>query len=302
MLDPRIRQWQGKNVFLGTSSWKYPGWKGLVYNRGYRSDKEFNETCLEEYAENFTAVGVDHTYYTWPTEKAFEKYVQQTPPGFKFGLKATEAVTIFQYPNIKRYGKHAGTKNETFLDAGSFHANFLTPLERFKDRIGPVMLEFSQFYPGTIASGSEFTDRLDKFFTALGPDTGFQFAVELRNANWLKAPYFEMLARHRAAHVFNAWTRMPTLADQLEAARDFELPAVVSRILLAVGTKYAEAVEAFEPYDKILEEHAILRKGGAALIRTAVDRGIPAYVFVNNRAEGCAPRTIQAILDEVEAK
>lgn len=295
-MDERIARLRRRNVYLGTSSWKYAGWKGLVYRKPYRTEKEFNDTCLAEYAEHFTTVGVDHTYYAWPTEPAFSKYVDQTPDGFRFGLKATEKVTVFHYPKLKRYGKEAGKRNESFLDASLFQEKFLLPLEPFKQRLGPIMLEFSQFYPGTIASGSEFVERLDVFFNAV-KGSGFQFSIEIRNANWLKAPYFECLTRHGVAHVFNSWTRMPTILEQLEQSRDAELPMLVSRVLLQPGTKYEEAVEAFSPYDRLQETHPALRQGGAALIRRALDAGVPAYVFVNNRAEGCAPLTIAGILD-----
>ena len=107
------------------------------------------------------------TYYAWPTEKAFTTYSAQTPASFRFGLKATEKVTVFQYPKLKRYGKDAGTRNTSFLDPEAFRENFIGPLRPFRDRLSPIMLEFSQFYPGTLASGAEFVERLNRFFEAL---------------------------------------------------------------------------------------------------------------------------------------
>lgn len=295
-MDERIRKLLAKRVYVGSSSWKYEGWKGLVYQRPYKSKKEFEETCLSEYAEQYTAVGVDHTYYAWPTKATFERYVRQTPEHFRFGLKATEKITVLQYPKLKRYGKDAGKPNESFLDPAAFAMSFLAPLEDFKARLGPVMLEFSQFYPGMLSSGREFVERLDRFFDGIKEITGFQYAVEMRNSNWLKEPYFDVLRRHGVAHVFNSWTRMPTLLEQLELTKTHPQPCFPARLLLQPGTKYAEAVEAFSPYDKICEEQPDLRLGGARLIERAIELGVPAYVFVNNRAEGCAPRTIEAIL------
>ncbi len=286
-----------RRIYVGTSSWKYPGWKGFVYLRPYRSEKHFNETCLEEYAETFSAVGVDHTYYTWPTEKGFEKYVSQVPPTFRFGLKATEETTVFRYPKLSRYGKRAGTENEYFLDGPHFIEHFLEPLRRFREQIGPIMFEFSQFHPGMLESGSEFVARLDAFFGALSGEKEFQFSIELRNANWLKKPYFDCLARHGVSHVFNSWTKMPPIEEQRQAAAPFDLPSLVARVLLQPGTKYADAVEAFSPYDKICEPHPELREAAAEIIRQAKRLGKPAYVFVNNRAEGSGPLTIAGVLD-----
>lgn len=289
-----------RRIYVGTSSWKYPGWKGLVYHREYRSEKQFNDTCLEEYAETFTTVGVDHTYYAWPTEKGFEKYCAQVPTAFKFGLKVTEEITVVRYPHLKRYGKRAGTDNAGFLDPGLFREKFLGPLRPFKEHVGPLMLEFSQFHPGMVSSGSAFVEKLDGFFGALKDETEFSFAVEIRNAGWLKAPYFACLAKHGISHVFNSWTKMPTIEEQLAAAETFDAPSYVSRLLLQPGTKYEEAVEAFSPYDKLVEPQPALRAGVMALIQRAQKMGKPAYVFVNNRAEGSAPLTIAEVLNSME--
>lgn len=297
-MDSRIEHWYKHNVYFGTSSWKYGGWKNLVYSRPYTSEKDFNENCLEEYAEHYPAVGIDHTFYTWPTQKALQKYIDQTPPHFRFGMKITERLSIWRYPNIRRYGKEAGKDNPDFLNPNLFIQEFLAPIEPFQERIGPLMLEFAHFYPGSIASGREFVERLDRFFTAVG-NRGFQLAVEMRNGNWLKPPYFEMLAKHRVSHVFNSWTKMPTLAEQLHLASDISFPCYIARVLLRQGIKYEQAVEAYSPYDKLQDVQPELREGAAQLIRRAIQVGVPAYVFVNNRAEGCAPKTIDGILESL---
>lgn len=275
---------------------------GLVYRDEYPSDKAFQATCLAEYARHYPAVGVDHTYYAFPTTGVFQRYVDQTPDYFRFGLKVTEAITVWRYPKLKRYGKLAGADNPDFLSATRLRDEFLKPLEPLKQRIGPVMLEFSQFYPGTISSGSEFVERLDRFFEQVGKGTGFTFGIEMRNRGWLKQPYFDVLARHGVAHVFNSWTRMPGIGEQLEAARGFRPPCYVSRLLLKPGTQYEDAVEAFAPYDRVHEELPAVRQGAADLVSTAVATGVPAYVFVNNRLEGCAPLTILGILERLEKK
>ena len=246
-MDPQIKDLLAQNIYFGTSSWKYLGWKGLIYRQDYPSEKRFNDECLKEYAEHYPAVGVDHTFYAWPTPTAFAKYFDQTPDTFRFGLKVTERVTIFRYPKMKRYGKEAGLANIDFLNPQVFQEQFLRPLDPFKDRLGPLMLEFSQFFPGTISSGSEFTAKLDHFFSALKNETGFQFAIELRNSNWLKPPYFEMLLKHRVSHVFNSWTRMPALSEQLALTSDFRFPMLVARLLLRPGVQYEKAVEAYSP-------------------------------------------------------
>ena len=299
-MDSRIAQLAERQIYLGTSSWKYEGWKSWFYKRPYKSKKHFNETCLEEYAQHYPAVGVDHTYYAWPTAALFRRYADQTPDTFRFGLKATERTTVFRFPKLPRYGKDAGAANSGFLDPLQFAENFLRPLDAVADRLGPILLEFSQFYPGTLSSGSEFVEKLAVFFNALKNEKHFRFAVEMRNRNWLKPSYFECLAKNGVSHVFNSWTRMPSLAEQLTLAQPYALPAVVSRVLLQPGTAYTQAVEAFSPYDKVVEEQPQLRQAVANLILRSIELKLPAYIFVNNRAEGSAPQTIAGIVGILE--
>lgn len=289
-------------IYLGTSSWKYPGWKNLVYRRHYMSEKEFEEKCLEEYAATYTAVGIDHTYYAWPLEKTLKRYAEQTPPEFRFGLKATERVTVFQFPKLKRYGKDAGKINADFLNPELFLENFIDRLSPIQGKIGVIFFEFSHFYPGMIASGSEFVERLSEFFRILRKESCLSFAVELRNQTWLKPEYFRMLQQHEIAHVFNSWTKMPSISAQIAIAKNFPLPFYPARLLLEPGMKYEQAVEAFSPYDKIQNLLPEVRQGAVELILHSLELGVPALVFVNNRCEGCAPKTIEGILEILSAK
>lgn len=299
-MNQLVEKYLKHHLYFGTSSWKYAGWQGLVYLNNYSTDKHFQDHCLEEYAHHYSCVGVDHTYYAWPASKGFAKYFEQTPEHFKFILKATEKVTVFKYPNLPRYGKEAGKTNELFLNADIFFEKFLSPLEPFKEKIGPIMFEFSQFHPGTFQRGSDFVERLDHFLTQITRNSNFQYAVELRNSNWLHPSYFECLVRHRVAHVFNSWTRMPTIAEQLEKAKPHPLPFFISRLLLNPGTIYQDAVDAFSPYNQLRLELLETRKSIVAMLFEALGRGIPAYVLVNNRFEGCAPKTIEGIFKLME--
>ena len=62
-------------IFIGTSSWKYAGWCGLLYDeqrycyRGKFAESRFERDCLAEYAETFKTVCVDAAYYQFPSTK-----------------------------------------------------------------------------------------------------------------------------------------------------------------------------------------------------------------------------------------
>src|SRR5215207_11034458 len=85
----------GQGIYVGTSSWKYPGWCGLIYEeqryltRNRFSEAKFNRECLREYAETFSTVCVDAGYYQFPTESYVSGLCEQVPDGFKFGFKVT---------------------------------------------------------------------------------------------------------------------------------------------------------------------------------------------------------------------
>src|SRR6266516_4612101 len=85
-----------KGVFIGASSWKYPGWRGQLYDeekyltRGKFSSSRFNKDCLAEYAEVFRTVCVDAAYYKFPDRRYLEGMVSQVPDDFLFGLKVTD--------------------------------------------------------------------------------------------------------------------------------------------------------------------------------------------------------------------
>jgi uncharacterized protein YecE (DUF72 family) len=99
-LARRAADLAAQGVFVGTSSWKYPGWLGTIYDstryeyRGKFAQTRFNRECLAEYAEVFKTVCVDAAYYTFPSRQYLEGMINQTPDDFSFGFKVTDTITI----------------------------------------------------------------------------------------------------------------------------------------------------------------------------------------------------------------
>jgi hypothetical protein len=121
----------------------------------------------------------------------------------------------------------------------------------------------------------------------------------MRNKHWLQQEYFDCLARHHVAHVYNSWTDMPQISEQMALPVSQTNPALLAaRFLLKPGRKYEEAVNMFQPYDQTKEVNPEARQAGAALIR-AGKREPPkkTFIYVNNRLEGNALATIQAMLE-----
>jgi uncharacterized protein YecE (DUF72 family) len=297
-LAKRLRALAQENIWIGTSSWKYPGWLDQIYTReryqtrGKVSQKRFEAECLAEYAETFPIVCGDFSFYQFPSLEYWEKLFTSAPPGLQFALKVPEEVTAEVFPKHARYGPRAGMVNESYLNADALAALFLEPLEPYRARIGPLIFEFGA--RGT--SPREFAAKLDPFLGAL-PQT-FRYAVEVRNREYLQPRYFEILRQHRAAHVLNAWTKMPPLSEQIAMPDAFPADFTVVRALLRQGRAYEDAVQQFTPYDKVRDENPEARDALRAVIRRMREERRAAYIFVNNRLEGNAPETIRAVTEE----
>lgn len=279
---------------FGTSSWTYPGWTGLIYEKDYPKTGA-SAAMLAEYARFplFRTVGIDSTFYAPPSASMLESYAKALPPGFQCVSKVWDRITVHTFSRA-RYKATGGELNPDFLNAELFKTEVLEPYQQhFGGHMGPFVFEFQTIARAAKLTGQAFADLLDGFFSKLPRDV--PYAVELRNKEYLAPPYFAVLREHNVAHVFNSWTRMPPVGEQAEIPGSFSAPFTVARILLRPGRTYSDAVDAFAPYDRIHDRNPELRHDVAALIRQAAALRIPAYILVNNRAEGSAPLTIAAI-------
>jgi uncharacterized protein YecE (DUF72 family) len=293
-LSPLIR--------FGTSTWTYEGWQGLVYKKSYPPSR-FKSECLAEYARYeyngerlFRTVGFDFTFYGPPTPRQLAHYASQLPPDFVACSKVWEEITVPAHTRHPRNGPAVGG-NPHFLDAGYFAEQALAPYAAvFRPHTGPFIFEFQRVLgmePG------EFLERLDKFLGHL--PTSWEYAVEIRHESLLTKEYHAILKAHGVAHVYNHWTHMPGLAEQHRMlAGTFTAPFVVLRLLTPRGVRYEDAVKRYKPYDKIVQPLPDMRKDTVDLAEQAVKEEKRAYVLVNNRSEGSAPRTIQAIRDRMK--
>jgi uncharacterized protein YecE (DUF72 family) len=303
-LAPKLSELARRNVYIGTSSWKYEGWLGQIYTperymvRGRFSKKRFEETCLEEYAETFPIVCGDFSFYQFPSDAYWERLFAHAPPQLRFGFKVPEEVTVKTWPKHARYGDRSGLANEAFLNAEMFTRLFHEPLQAFPGRAEVYIFEFGTFSKQSFANGEEFLTVLDPFLSAL-PE-GPRYAVEIRNPEFLCPAYFEVLRSNGVAHVFNAWTRMPELERQTRIEQAYTAGFTVTRALLRWGRAYEQAVASFQPYTHIRDPIPETRDALRALIQRSLGGRKPAYIFVNNRLEGNAPSTIEAVIEEID--
>ena len=301
-LAARLAALAAQGVYFGTSSWKYEGWLGQIYSperyatRGRFSRKKFEAECLAEYAETFPAVCGDFSFYQFPSAAYWARLFAGVPESLKFAFKVPEEITVRTWPVHARYGQRGGKENEAFLDAGLFAELFLRQLEPYRERVGALIFEFGTFSKRHYESVAPFAAGLDGFLGRLPP--GWRYSVEIRNKEFLEPAYFDTLRAYNTAHVFNSWTRMPELGDQAAIDDAFTADFVVSRALLSHGRSYEQAVERFQPYDHVQIENPGARDALRKLAERSRTEGQIAFLFVNNRLEGNAPLTVQAIVEE----
>jgi uncharacterized protein YecE (DUF72 family) len=301
-LSAKLRELASERIYIGTSSWKYEGWCDQIYTRdryetrGRFSQKRFESECLREYAETFPIVCGDFSFYQFPTDEFWQKLFGSAGPQLQFAFKVPEEITIREFPSHPRYGPRAGDRNETYLNSELLKTGFLGPLDRFRPQVALLIFEFGTFGKRSYEDIGEFIRDLDPFLTALPP--GWRYSVEVRNPEFLVSDYFACLHEHGVAHVYNGWTRMPDLEYQMEIPDSVTADFTVTRALLRRGRSYEEAVAQLSPYGQILDENTRARETIRDQIRKTREQRRSAYIFINNRLEGNAPLTIEAIIDD----
>src|SRR5262249_31630281 len=117
-----------RQVRLGTSSWSFPGWTGLVYAREATSES-LARAGLPAYAHHplLRTVGIDRTFYGPVSAEVFRAWAEAVPADFRFLAKAHEALTVPRFPRHERYGARRGEDNPTFLDAAYAEQEVIAP-------------------------------------------------------------------------------------------------------------------------------------------------------------------------------
>jgi len=158
-------------LFAGTSGWAYPSWKPDFYPKKL-AQKKF----LNFYTTKLNTVEVNFTFRQLVKETTIQNWLQETPPHFRFGVKAHQVIT-----HIKRL-----KATEDFVP------RFLATIEPVAaaGKLGPVLFQL----PPNLKADSA----LLKDFLALLPRT-VPSAFEFRNASWFTEATWELLKSSNAA-------------------------------------------------------------------------------------------------------
>lgn len=300
-------------VRFGTSSWSFPGWRGIVW-KGQPEGELLAKEGLEAYARHplFRAVGLDRSYYGPLRDVDAAGYAAQLErararapelPPFRVVSKVWDEITTAVFPSHPRYGARAGQKNPLFLDPTRFREDVLAPWVRggLAEHAGPFVFELTPMPSGAMDPRA-LADRVEALLEAIGEElgAGLRVGFELRNEELLSPRWYDVLAAHGAAHVFSYWTAMPELRVQLAAPKAIGARFTVARLMLPRFTRYEERKKALAPFDKLASPQPSMREDVIDLVREAAEKLCDdVYVIVNNKAEGSAPLTIRALAEGI---
>lgn len=154
------------NFYLGCAIWSYKEWVGNLY-----PPKSRPADFLNLYSRRFTTVEGNTTFYAVPSPETIQKWVAQTPTGFKFCPKMNRNVT------------HQGLLSPRINDALSF----LERMSGLGDRLGTTFIQLPPSY-----SPKYFND-LTEFLTACSQQSGLSLALEVRHLDWFEEEYSSRL-------------------------------------------------------------------------------------------------------------
>jgi uncharacterized protein YecE (DUF72 family) len=222
-------------------------------------------------------------------------YLASVDEEFRFTIKAPNSLTLTHFTG--RSGQKGRGPNPYFLSAELF-ADFLNRIAPMKPQTAAVMLQFEYLNKQKMSGLDEFCERLDAFLTAVRDRVDpWPIAVELRNPNYLKPAWFDLLAAHRVPHVYCHGYYMPPAPDvhrQISAQLGDRLPGPGVLRLLGPDRGGIEKQTGKKWNAVVASKDAELPD----IADTALDmlaRGLDVYVNVNNHYEGSAPLTIEKL-------
>ncbi|MBX3073909.1 DUF72 domain-containing protein [Candidatus Obscuribacterales bacterium] len=161
------------NLLIGTSGWVYDSWRGLFYPPELKAQEE-----LRFFAEEFSTVEINYTFYKLPEQDVFSAWRNQVPKDFLFSVKASRFLT-----HMKK-----------LKDAKDPWERILERTRKLKSKCGPILLQFPEKW-------KKNKERLEEFLkvvrTSEASDSRLVF--ELRNSSWACDDILDLLRENNAA-------------------------------------------------------------------------------------------------------
>jgi uncharacterized protein YecE (DUF72 family) len=307
---------------IGTCSWKFPSWVGLVYSTpegappdpsalpedaplfaplreesGTDEDRAPVASYLVEYARQYNTVEIDQWFWSLfgpekvslPRPDDVSAYRAAVPDDFRFTVKAPNSVTLTHF-----YAKAEEplVENPHFLST-DLAERFLKLLDPLHPLLGPIMFQFEYLNKQKMPTQARFQALFGEFVRQL-PE-GLPYALEVRNPQYLDQAYFQFLQAFDLVPVLVQGYWMPDIREVYAQWSEmlWEHPTLVIRLM---GPDRAE-IEKLAPqgWNRVILPKDDELPEIADLVLECLARGMDVYVNVNNHYEGSSPLTIKKL-------
>jgi uncharacterized protein YecE (DUF72 family) len=157
------------SLFVGTSGYNYPEWRGSFYPEKFPTSK-----MLPYYSERFNSVEVNYTFYRVPTAALLDGWANQTPENFVFTLKAPRRIT----------------HDSKLRRCEELTQNFCRTARALGPKLGVLLFQLPPTFKRDDAVLNDFLE--------LVPE-GTRAAFEFRHPSWHDPTVFDLLRTHDIA-------------------------------------------------------------------------------------------------------
>jgi len=277
------------NLRIGTCSWNYSSWVGLIYSDSKQTAAEY----LKEYSKKYNTVEIDSWFYRIPSKSEVIAYKNSVHSDFRFTCKVPQEITLTHMREKNSNGKYV--VNPFFLSVEQFN-RFLNAIDTLLPQMDYIMCEFEYLNKEKMGSLNEFMDKIASFIGKI--PKGLPYSLEPRNKNYLTEKYFSFLQSNNLGHVFSEKIYMPHIYDVYNQFKEFISGDTVIRLM---GRDRGEIEERTNnQWNKIVEEKADKDKIVEMIVELV--RKSKVTVNVNNHYEGSAPLTIAKLMEMIETK
>jgi uncharacterized protein YecE (DUF72 family) len=279
---------KANNIFIGTCSWKYDEWQGIVYTS---KDKK---NYLAEYAQLFNTVEIDQWFWSLfpnqvvlPKPETVKEYAESVPKDFRFTIKIPNSITLTHfYSNNKK----ELISNSNFLNL-ELTNRFLEIIYPMYENLGVLIFQFEYLNKQKMENQSKFNNLLIEFIEKLPKE--FNYGIEIRNPNYLNQSYFEIIGKLNVTPVLVHGYYMPKVYDTYNKFEKYFNKTIVFRIH---GEDRGEIEKITNnKWDKIVINRDQEIINIVEIVKQINKKQVDIYLNINNHFEGCAPLTIKKI-------
>lgn len=283
-------------IRLGTCSWKYDSWKGIVYSEKY------SKNYLKEYTKKFNTVEIDQWFWSLfspskvilPQKKVVEEYKSSVPKDFYFTIKVPNSITLTHF--YKESKDDELQINPHFLSIDLFN-QFLDAIQPIQNQIGCLIFQFEYLNKQKMKSLAEFQNRFSEFKRQIKDDTP-PVGIEIRNPNYLNEKYFEFLSEQKIVPVLlEGYYMRPITETYLKFKKQFKNLAVIR--LHGPDRQGIEKI-ANDNWNQIYINRDKEIISLVEMFNDMQKNEVDLFINVNNHYEGSAPLTIHKIKQHLE--